>query len=91
MSDINKGKKQTLDAKEKQIKAQTGTKRSEETKKKMSEWQIGRKMSDEFKAFKSESQIGDKNHMFGKKHSKETLEKMALARKLYYENKRNNK
>lgn len=91
LSDINKGKKQTLEAKEKQINAQIGTKRSEETKKKMSEWQVGRKMSDEFKAFKSESQIGDKNHMFGKKHSKETLEKMALARRLYYENKRNNK
>lgn len=86
---LNLGKKQNEIAKQNQIKAQTGRRHSEETKKKMSEWQIGRRMSDEFKKNKSESQIGEKNHMFGKKHSKDTLEKMALARKRYYEQKRN--
>jgi hypothetical protein len=91
LRELNLGKKQTKEAKEKQIKAQTGRKHSEETKKKMSEWQIGRKMSDEFKKHKSESQLGEKNHMFGKKISDETKQKMALARIKYYENKRNSK
>jgi len=90
LRNVNLGKKQSLEAKLKQIKAQTGTKRSEETRLKMSAWQLGRKMSDEFKLNKSLSQMGDKNHNYGKKHSEETLKKMSEARKKYYQDKKNN-
>lgn len=90
LRNINLGKKQSLEAKLKQIKAQTGTKRTEETRLKMSAWQLGRKMSDEFKLNKSLSQLGDKNHNYGKKHSPETLKKMSEARKKYYQDKNKN-
>lgn len=49
---------------------------------------IGRKHSEESKEKFRENNKGEKNPNFGKKHSEETLMKMKEARKLWWENKR---
>lgn len=49
-----------------------------------------RKTTDETKERLSKAHRGKKNAMFGRKHSKEAIEKMRQARILYYKNKRRN-
>ena len=51
----------------------------------------GKKHSEESKAKFRENNTGSKNPNFGKKHSEETLMKMKEARKLWWENKRQQK
>ena len=53
-------------------------KMSEETKIKISNSLKGRKFTKEHKDKISQAEIGEKNHMFGKKKSKETIEKLRL-------------
>ncbi len=53
----------------------TGLKLSDETRKKISLKNRGRKVSKELKEWLSKSRKGDKNPMYGKKQSQETIEK----------------
>ncbi|KKL12012.1 hypothetical protein LCGC14_2540030 [marine sediment metagenome] len=57
-----------------------GLKHSEETKKKMSE--SHKNMSEDTRHKISLSQRGNKNHMFGKKHTKKTIQKMSKSFKI---------
>ena len=54
-----------------------GKKRSDETCLKISLANKGKKLSEETKNKMSLSRMGEKNHFYGKKHSKETLEKIS--------------
>jgi hypothetical protein len=97
-----KGRSLSKETKDKISKAGKGRKFSEEHKRKIGEkskgnkaclgmklWPNGR--SEEVKRKISESTSkaisGEKNPMYGKKHSPETIEKLKLARKKYLENK----
>jgi hypothetical protein len=76
----NKGKKLSEQARKNMSEARKGLKFSEEGKKKLSDsrkrqYELGERILPSFE---------------GKKHSEETLEKMRLARKKYWENKRKN-
>ena len=79
----SRGRKQSKEEIEKRRLKLIGKVRTEETKKKMSESMLGRKVSDESRRKMSEYWTGRKRKPF----SQETLEKMSMARKLYYQNK----
>lgn len=62
---------------------------SDETKMKLSKIKTGTKLSFETKQKMSMSRTGNKNGMFGKKHTPETIEKMRLAKEGKYEGEKN--
>ncbi len=77
----HEGTQHTEEVKRKISKANKGRKFSEEHKRKLSEWQIGKVLSGETKLKISESHKGEKNHFYGKKHSRETIQKFSEMRK----------
>lgn len=54
-------------------------KMSEETKKKISKTLKGRQFTEEHRRKKSEAQMGEKNHRYGKHHTKEQIERIRKA------------
>lgn len=62
------------ETKEKLRKLNLGKKTSEQTKEKIRNIRLGSKMSKESSIKKRNAMLGEKNHFFGKKHSKETIE-----------------
>jgi len=73
------GKKHTQEAKDKISKANTGSKLTPEQRAKVSESKLGKKreeFSEEWKAKMSKAKQGSNNNMYGKRHSKETIEKI---------------
>jgi len=77
ISEKNKGKKLSEETKLKISESLKGHSLSEETKEKLR----NRIISDETKAKLSEACAGEKNGFYGKKHSKETKEKLSKSRK----------
>lgn len=59
-----------------------GKKTSDQTKEKIRKIRLGSKMSKESSIKKRESMLGEKNHFFGKKHTKETIEKIKYKNSL---------
>jgi group I intron endonuclease len=84
LSKAHKGKSISDETKEKMSKSQKLVVRkpmSDETKEKIRNSKKGVKLSEETKKKMSESHMGEKNHFYGKTHSKETIIKISEAKK----------
>lgn len=80
LSEAHKGKNISNETKQKMSESQKLVKRkpmSEETKEKIRNAKKGVKLSAETKKKMSESHMGEKNHFYGKNHSKEAITKIS--------------
>lgn len=84
-----KGMKHSEETKKKIGEGRRGHKHSEDTKKRMSESAIKRGQSAEYREHMHNKLAGRPSPMKGRKLSDETKAKMTAAKKLYWENKRN--
>lgn len=81
ISIANKGKVRDIETRKRISNARTGIVLSEETKNKISESKKGCTHTLESNLKRSEKMKGDKNHFYGKKHSKDVLSKISSVNK----------
>lgn len=88
MSNSHKGIKFSEDHRNNLSKSLTGHIISEGTKQKISKAHIGTKASQDIRNLLSSIHKGEKNAMYGRKHSQESIQKMSEARQQYWKTKK---